>query len=69
MRKQDLSDKPGTFLMCEGAGPEHETFSATPGDYFWMADSDEFTCQECGAPMSEYTSKRVYEPVSSEATR
>jgi hypothetical protein len=45
-----LTDEPGTFLVCLDHPEQH--WSATPGDYFWMAHDDVFRCH-CGNPLVE----------------
>ena len=46
--RADLDDAPrGAMLYCADC---QASWSATHGDYFWMAPDEEFTC-DCGEPL------------------
>lgn len=57
----------GMFLACSEGCYGH--YSATRGDYWFMAPNEPFICHECGAPMilarENVRLERVYPPVAS----
>lgn len=61
LTKAMLSGDPGTVLVCGNCG---DTWSATPGDYFWLDDDEPFECSGCGLP-ALYEARKVltYHPV------
>ena len=61
----DLAHVPGTLLVCADHGADHGEWSSTPGDYFWMATDEPFTC-ECGADLIEVRRSTTYEPIGAQ---
>ena len=59
--KGSLSGATNTFLVCM----EHPYIrcSATPGDYWMMADDETFPCEICGEPMVECREVRTLAPI------